>query len=108
MIRFGLTVLFFSLLSACSYSEVVVSGPVQEAIEADAVTVYYERVPQCEFSVVAHIKLPGGYYSRESLIMVFRSKAAEVGATGVQITHIQKIGSREYHGSARAIRCEPS
>lgn len=95
------------MLSACGSKEVVIVGEKGSAIESEKVVVFYHQKPDCEFSVVAHLKLNGGYFSRQSLIEAFRQKSAELGASRLQITHIQQSSGIEYLGSARALRCDP-
>ena len=92
-------------VNACVNNSTVVIGSVAEAIDFKEVEVFYSTSPNCEFDVIALIKIPGEYYSRSSLIDGFRQKAAAVGAPAVQITYIQRIGTFEFFGSARAIRC---
>jgi len=93
------------LLSACTYNSTVVTGKVSAPIDINEVVVFYDKAPQCEFEVIAHIKIPGEYYNRDSLINAFRQQAAKIGAPAVQILYIQKQGITEFFGSARAIRC---
>ena len=62
--------------------------------------------PDFEFKVVAHIKIPGEYYSRASLIDGLRQKAAAIGAPALQIIYLQQTGASEFFGTARAIRCQ--
>lgn len=106
MIRFFLLSSLVLWLSACTSSTVVVTGAVSDAIEVNQVEVLYDTLPDCEFDVIALIKIPGEYYSRASLIEGFRQKAASVGAPLVQVTYLQQVGSTEYFGSARALRCQ--
>lgn len=94
------------LLFACTSSNTVVTGSVAEPLDFNDVQVFYTNPPDCNFMVIAYIKIPGEYYSRSALIDGFRQKAAAVGAPAVQITFIQQTGSTEFFGSARAIRCE--
>jgi hypothetical protein len=98
--------LLMSLLSAtaCTTGSTVVSGQVTDPVEMTQVQVLY-RTPQCGFEKVADIQFSGGYFSRAALIDAFREKAASVGANVVQVTMIQQVGSNEYFGSARALRC---
>ena len=93
------------LLSACTTSSTVIIGKVSEAIDFNEVVVFYDKSPQCEFEVIAHIKIPGEYYNRDSLVNAFRQQAAKIGASAVQILYIQQQGITEFFGSARAIRC---
>ncbi len=96
--------LFVTSLSGCTTGSTVVNGPVTEAIETAEVSVHYQA-PPCAFEPVADIELNGGYFSRAALLDGFREKAAQLGANVVQVTYLKKIGSNEYYGSARALRC---
>ncbi len=62
----------------------VVTGPVTDAIDLTKVQVLYQN-PSCNFEPVASIKIPGGYFSRASLIDAFRQQAATLGAPMVQL-----------------------
>ncbi len=93
-------------LFACTNNSTNITGTVSEAINFEDVEVFYNNSPDCEFEVVAHIKIPGEYFSRSSLIDGFRQRAAAVGAPMVQITFLQRTGTSEFFGSARALRCE--
>lgn len=95
----------FLLLVSCSYTDVVIVGPIGDSIDADSVAVYYDQLPQCEITTIAHIRAPGEFLSRQGLVSMFRQKASELGATAIQVIDIQKSGSTSYLGSARAIRC---
>jgi hypothetical protein len=95
-------------LSGCSYTDVVITGPLTDPVQVDDVVVYYDQVPRCDYTVIAYITVPGDFLSRERLIKAFRNKAAAFGASGVQITQVQKTGASSFHGSARAIRCSAS
>ena len=92
-------------LLACANNSTLVIGPVSDAVKSREVEIYYANNPACEYVVVALMEIPGHHYSRASLIEAFRVKAASLGATAIQISHMQKIGASEYLGSARAIRC---
>lgn len=90
---------------ACTNSSTVILGEVGHAITSSEVAVLYDTNPNCEFVVVALMQIPGDHYSRGAIIEKFRRKAARLGVSTIQITHLQKIGSTEYLGSARALRC---
>jgi hypothetical protein len=96
---------FILLLTGCSYSDVVITGPVTDEIDHENVIVYYDIPPQCDIETVAYIRVPGDFLSRESLVSEFKNKASQLGATAVQVIDIQKSGASNYFGSARAIRC---
>jgi len=105
MLRELLFLSFVMLLVSCVNTSTVVTGSVSDAIDFNQVEVLYDTSPDCEFDVVAWIKIPGEYFSRASLIDGFRQKAAAVGAPFVQITYLQQTGATEFFGSARALRC---
>lgn len=92
-------------LSACSGFSTVIVGEVTQQVDTDQVEVFYTRQPDCDFDVVAWIQLPGEYLTRESLIKLMQFKAANLGASAIQVTFIQKTGTSTYRGSGRALRC---
>ncbi len=92
-------------LTACSQHSVTISGQVYPAVEIQQVSVHLGQRPACEFDVIAHIRVDGGYIKRDALIMGMRQQAANVGASAVEIIEVQRIGSAEYKGTARALRC---
>jgi len=91
-------------LAACTTGSTVVTGPVTAAMDMTKVQVVYQS-PSCHYEAVAHIEFSGGFFSRAALIDGFRQKAAELGAGIVQVLQVQPVGSNEYFGSARALRC---
>ena len=93
------------VLMACSNSSTIITGQISEAVETTDVKVYYSDQPGCEFDVVAHLEISGDYYDKGKLIKAFQKEAAELGASAVQVLHVQKLGATEYMGSARAIYC---
>ncbi len=96
------------LLEGCSYADVVITGPVSDEIDSAKVTVYYDKLPQCDITTVAYIRVPGDFLNRQSLINAFKQKASQLGATAVQVIDIQKTGASSFNGSARAIQCASS
>ncbi len=105
MFRILLVSSLLLLLTGCANSSTVITGTVAEAIDFREVKVFYNTAPDCEFEVIAYIKIPGEYYSQASIIDSFRQQAAAIGAPEVHISYLQQIGANEYLGSARAIRC---
>ncbi len=93
------------LVTACASDSAIISGPVYPPLQRSEVAVYLNQPPGCEFAVIAHPQAKGGYLKRDSLITGFRQQAADLGANAVEIIDIQLIGSSEYMGSARALRC---
>ncbi len=94
------------IVTACGTMEVVVTGEPADALSPEQVEVFYDRVPDCDFSVIAHLQVPGDYYDRERLIGAFKRKAAELGANALHIIQLQQPGAMEYLGAARALRCD--
>ncbi len=103
MKRFLLPVLLL-LLGACASQSTVVTGPVREAVDIADVRILYQR-PDCEFEEVAWIDIPGNYFSRPRMIDAMRQQAATLGAEILQIIDLQQVGSSEYRGTGRALRC---
>lgn len=101
-----LSALYLALMG-CNYTDAVIVGPVTDAIEVEDVAVYYEQLPQCDITTIAHFRAPGEFLTRQGMVSVFRHKASQLGATAIQVVDIQKSGSTNYFGSARAIRCIP-
>ncbi len=98
-------VIQFMMLSACANQGVIMTGSPENALEQQQVEVYLNQQPKCDFEVVAWMEFAGGFFDRSRLIDVFRDKAANLGADAIQIISLQKIGTTEYKGSARALRC---
>jgi len=92
-------------LSGCANSSTVITGTVSDAIDFKEVVVFYNITPDCEFDVIAHIKISGEYYSKNALIDGFRQRAAQTGAPAVQVIFLQQQATGEFYGSARAIHC---
>ena len=103
--RTALLLIIVWLVSACASHSVIISGPLYPPLQRSDVVVYLGQAPGCEFEVIAHLEVQGGYLKRDSLITGFRQQAADLGANVVEIIDIQRIGSSEYMGSARALRC---
>jgi len=102
--KLTLAFLMLLFLSACSIGSTVMTGPATDPMEVTKVSIVYQA-PACDFETVANIDISGGYFSRASLIDGFRERAGALGASIVQVLYIQTIGSNEYFGSARALRC---
>ena len=105
MKRILLSYFLVSVLTACASHSVTISGQVYPAVDRQQVAVYLGQQPDCDFAVIAHIQVEGGYYKRDSMVTGMRRQAARVGASALEITDIQRIGASEYMGSARALRC---
>jgi hypothetical protein len=93
------------LLNACAHDNILLTGTVNEKKESNQIQIYLNSEPDCDFEIVAMIQIPGGYYSRGSLLSAFRNSAAHLGADALQVTYLQKVGASEFYGSARALRC---
>ena len=92
------------LLYGCVEPSLVVGQP-GPAIASEEVDVYYARRPRCDFETIAHIRVTGGYFSLESMFRNMRRKAAEVGASGLYVQETRQLETREFLGTAKAIRC---
>ncbi len=94
-------------LCACVESAVVVGQP-GPALAREEVDIYYARRPRCNFETVAHIRASGGYFSMESMFENMRREAAELGAGGLYVLETRMLDTREFIGTAKAIRCLPA
>lgn len=92
-------------LCGCSGMSTVVVGEVGQAVDTDQVKVFYSTQPDCDFEVVAWIQLPGEYITHESVVRLMQFKAANLGASAIQVLFIQKTGTTTYRASGRALRC---
>ncbi|MDH3762718.1 MAG: hypothetical protein OEU50_17200 [Gammaproteobacteria bacterium] len=102
--------LFLSLslfLSGCVEPSMVVGQP-SAAVASEAVDVYYIERPNCNFETIAHINVSGGYFSLQAMLRNMRREAAELGADGLYVQQTQQLNTREFLGTARAIRCLPA
>jgi len=104
MIPRTLLLLLGLAMSGCASQSTVVTGTVAEAVDVADVRILYRR-PDCEFEEVAWIGIPGDYFSKPRLIDAMREQAAALGAEMIQIIDLQTVGSSEYRGTARALRC---
>jgi len=94
------------LLSGCVEPAMVVGNP-SAAVENEAVNIYYLDRPDCNFETIAHINVTGGYFSLQTMFRNMRREAAQVGADGLYVLHTQQLPTREFLGTAKAIRCLP-
>jgi uncharacterized protein YceK len=94
-----------AILSGCSGISTVIVGEVGQAVDTDQVRVFYSSQPDCDFEVVAWIQIPGQYPNYESVVKMLQVKAADLGASAVQVTFTQRTGTTTYRGSGRALRC---
>jgi hypothetical protein len=93
------------LLTSCTNNSLVELGSLNDPEQKEITPIYLNRLPDCEFDVLALIQISGGYFSRSSLLQAFRQRAAQVGADALQIIYVQKLGVSEFYGNARALRC---
>ena len=100
-------VLLLCLLAGCSVPATIVGQP-GEKTRPESVRIYYTQRPQCEFETIALVQVEGSYYSLQSMFDQMRSQAAEVGANGLYVLHTQRLETKEYLGTAKAIRCLPA
>ena len=104
-LRIFIPLLMGLLVSGCIGSSVIVEGRVGKPLAPDSVRLFYATRPDCDFEVIAVIEIPGNYFTPASLIDAFRRRAAQIGANAVQVHYLQKTGTSEYLGQARALRC---
>lgn len=95
------------LLTGCVESSVIMAKPGTSA-PGDEVSVYYIERPHCNFETVAHIRVTGGYFSLAGMLRNMRQEAAEAGASGLYVLQTQQLETKEYLGTAKAIRCLPA
>ena len=91
-------------LCACVEPSLVVGQP-GPALASEEVEIYYVERPRCNFETVAHIRVSGGYFTLESMFRNMRRKAAELGAGGLYVLETRMLETREFIGTAKAIRC---
>lgn len=94
-------------LSACVESSIIVGQP-GPALVSEEVEMYYVQRPRCDFETVAHIRVSGAYFTLESMFRKMRREAAELGADGLYVLETRKLDTREFLGTAKAIRCLPA
>jgi hypothetical protein len=94
-------------LHGCVEPALVVGQP-SAAVDSETVDIYYIDRPHCNFETIAHINVTGGYFSLQAMLRSMRREAAELGAEGLYVQHTQQINTREFLGTARAIRCVPA
>ena len=94
------------LLSACAEPSLVVGQP-GPALSSAEVSIYYIDRPRCDFETVAYIRARGLYFSLQTMFRDMRLKAAQLGADGLYVLQTQQLDTREFLGTAKAIRCLP-
>ncbi len=95
------------LLTGCVEPALIVAQP-GASVSSEAVSIYYIERPRCNFETIAHIQVSGGYYSLQRMLRNMRREAAQVGASGLYVLHTQQLDTKEFLGTARAIRCLPA
>ena len=100
------TLLLLFLLNAC-VQPITIVGSVRESVDESQVAIYYTQRPECNFETIGLILIEGGYYSLQALFRKMRVQAATVGADAIYVLHTQRLGIKEYTGSAKAIKCLP-
>ncbi len=95
------------LLSGCVEPSLVVGQP-GPSLASEEVSIYYIERPRCNFQTIAHIKVTGGYFSLDAMLRNMRREAAQVGASGLYVLHSQQLDTKEFLGTAKAIRCLPA
>lgn len=104
---FPIILMLLCLLCGCVQPPLLV-GNTGPAVAPEQVVVYFPDRPDCDFETVAHLQINGGYLSLESMFRKMRQQAAEIGANGLYVIHVQRMEIREYLGNAKAIRCVPA
>lgn len=99
--------LLTQLLSGCAEPAAIVGTP-GPGVTREEVRVYFAERPLCDFETIAHIKATGGYFSLQRMLLSMRMEAAELGANGLYVVNTQQLDSKEYLGTAKAIRCLPA
>ena len=92
------------LLYGCVEPSLIVGQP-GPAVADNEIKVYYSKRPRCDFETIAHIRVTGGYFTLESMFGEMRHEAALLGADGLYVLETRQLGTREYLGTAKAIRC---
>lgn len=95
------------LICACVEPSIVVGRP-GPALASEEVDIYYAERPRCDFETVAHIRVSGGYFTLDAMFRNMRREAAELGAGGLYVLETRLLNTREYVGTAKAIRCLPA
>ena len=96
-----------AVLGGCAESTLLIGQP-GAVIAGEDVVVYYIDRPRCNYETVAHIRVNGNYYSLRSMLDFMRSKAGELGASGLYVLQTQQLDIKDYLGTAKAIRCLPA
>lgn len=94
-------------LSGCA-SPALVVGQTAPALDAEEVDIYYVDRPRCNFETIAYLRSTGGYISLASMFRKMRSEAGKLGASGVYVLETRQLETREFLGTAKAIRCLPA
>ena|SRR6266545_7774927 len=94
-------------LCACAGPRIALTGKTSAPISKESVQVYLNSRPTCRFEEVGLLEVREAW-GLESLLDGFKTKAAEVGADGVDVSQIDKHPLGVYRGTAVAIRCKQS
>ena len=94
-------------MSACAGPRIALTGKTSVPIPKESVQVYLNSRPSCRFEEVGLLEVKEAW-GLESLLDGFKTKAAEVGADGVDVSQIDKNPLGVYRGTAVAIRCMQS
>ncbi|CAD7846300.1 MAG: hypothetical protein [Olavius algarvensis Gamma 3 endosymbiont] len=94
------------VLAGCVETSVIAAQPGAN-LPSDEVRVYFIERPQCNFETIAHIRVSGGFVTLASMLSSMRKKAAKLGADGLYLRHTQRLDTKEFLGTASAIRCLP-
>ena len=94
-------------LAGCANSTLVV-GQTAPALASEEVDIYYVEKPRCNFETIAHLRATGGYFTLASMFDNMRREAARLGASGIYVLETRQLDTREFLGTAKAIRCLPA
>lgn len=98
-----IVILFSQIISSClvnSHTQLYLPEVDEEDIQ-----LFYLNQPKCEYQKVGLIEVDGGYHNKQELFNELINLAAEMGADGVVVDHLQRLDIKEYVALAYAIRC---
>jgi len=99
--------IFTAWLTGCA-SQALVVGQTAPALASEEVDIYYVERPRCNFETIAYLRVNGGYFTLASMFSNMRSEAARLGASGIYVLETRQLETREFLGTAKAIRCLPA
>jgi hypothetical protein len=93
------------LLVGCGQQSTLVLREAAPVDDTEQFVTYLNRVPACDFEVIAHLHSKGGFTSADGLVEDFRRQAKALGANALSVEYIQRTDVNQYIGNARALRC---